>query len=77
MRDMHLRTDGSCKLCRTVQVTMMPVSAHITYLGFHGGSLLRKGVFHETVSEIRQLRIFQSYGRNLEHRQIFLHESLV
>ena len=77
MGDMHPHTDGSCKLCWTVQVTMMSVSAHITYLGFHGGSMLHKGVFYETVNEIRQLRIFQSYGRNLEHHQIFLHESLV
>ena len=60
-----------------VQVTTLPVSTHIAYLGLDGGPLLCKDIFHETVNEIGQLRVFQCLGRDLEQPKVFLHESLV
>ena len=74
---MHLCVDGGCNLCRMVRVTTLPVSTNITYLGLDGGPLLRKDVFHETVDEIGQLRVFQHLGRDLEQPKVSLHESLV
>ena len=65
---MHIAVDGSCNLYWMVQMTMPPVSMHIAYLGLDGRLLLCKDVFHETVDEIGQLRVFQCCGRDLEHQ---------